>query len=70
MDFQTLLTPADFEGDYCFGVVCPSFIFPSGQPSMDYGKLTKGAVLSHLPPTTDKVRKLSVACKDLRRALV
>ena len=40
-------------GGYCFDVVCPSFLFPSGRPAMDYGKLTKGALWSHLPPTTD-----------------
>ena len=38
---------------------------------MGYGKLTKVKWLgSHLPPTTDQVEKLSVACKDLRKALV
>ena len=27
MDFQILLSPAeDFKGEYCFGVVCPSFL--------------------------------------------
>ena len=33
--------------------VCPSFLFPSVRPAMDYGKLTKGTLWSHLPPTTD-----------------
>ena len=42
-----------FWGGYCFGVVCPSFIFTSVRLAMDYGKLTKGALWSHLPPTTD-----------------
>ena len=40
------------------------------RPVMKYGKLTKGALWSHLPPTTDQVGKLSVACKDLRKALL
>ena len=54
----------------CFGVVCQSFLFPSVHWAMDYGKLTKGTLWSHLPPTTDQVGKLSVACKDLRKALI
>ena len=71
MDFQILLSPAEyFEGDIVCGVVCPSFLFPSVRPAMDYGKLTKGALWSHLPPTTDQVGKLSVVWKDLKKALV
>ena len=65
MDFQIVLSPAeDSEGGYCFGVVGPSFLFPSIRPAMDYGKLTKGALWSHLPPTTDQVRKLFL-CFDI-----
>ena len=72
MDFQILLSPAeDFEGDIVLALsLRPSSFCPSGRPAMDYGKLTKGVLLSHLPPTTDQVGKLSVACKDLRKALV
>ena len=68
MDF--IIPCRRFQGGFCFGVVCPSFLFPSVRPAMDYGKLTKGALWSHFPPITDQVGKLSVACKDLRNALV
>ena len=66
MDFQILLSPAkDFQGIlfwHCLSIL-PLYVY-------DYGKLTKGALWSHLPPTTDQMGKLSVACKDLRKALV
>ena len=54
MDFQILLSLAeDFEGDIVLALsVRPSFSFClSGPPAMDYGKLTKGALRSHLPLT-------------------
>ena len=44
MDFQILLSPAeDFEGDIVLALSVHLFFFLSGQPAMDYGKLTKGA---------------------------
>ena len=62
--FSNLIIPCRrFRGGYCFGVVCGSFLFTSGRPAMDYGKLTKGALWSHLPPSTDQVWKLSVVAK-------
>ena len=39
-----IITCRRFRGGYSFGVVCPSFLFLSVRPAMDYEKLTKGAL--------------------------
>ena len=70
MHFQILLCPAeDFEGDIVLTLSVHPVSFRPARSAMDYGQLTRGTLLSHLPPTTDKVGKLSVACNDLRKAL-
>ena len=67
MDFQILLSPVvDFDGHIVLALsVRPSSFRPSDLPAMDLGKLTKGALWSHLPPTADQVGNLSVAYTDL-----
>ena len=68
MDFQILVSPAeDFEGDILLALsVSPSLsVRPAG-----YGlrKVDQRRIVKSL--ATDQVGKLSVACKDLRKALV